>query len=460
MDEGSGLHRRLRRAVAPAALAALGVVAGAGGAASVATPPASVSPPAIAGEARLGRTLIASSGTWRGSQPITFAYRWQRCNEVGRACARLAVGPTYVLAAEDVGRTVRVVVTATNLAGSAAAASAPTAVVEGAAPRNVSPPTLSGRAQEGRRLGIRLGTWSPPAEGFGFAWQRCDVSGGACLEIEGETRSTYRLKEADVGRTVRAAVTARNAYGASTALTKPSPVVAPQGRQPVSTSPPTVSGLAQEGQTLAAKPGIWTGAAPIAFRYGWQRCDELGAACALLSATGTRYTLTAADVGRTIRAAVTGSNAFGSSTAHSKPTPIVTPALPPGGKLLPGGAVSVPVDAVEPPDRLVVDRVAFSPSAIRSRAMPVTARFRVVEQRGYLVTGALVYALGLPRGWIRAVAEQPTGEDGWASLRLVPTAALPLRRGSLVLFVRVRKPGEDLLAGVSNRRLVQLPIRP
>jgi hypothetical protein len=35
----------------------------------------------------------------------------------------------------------------------------------------------------------------------------------------------------------------------------------------------------------------------------------------------------------------------------------------------------------------------------------------------------------------------------------------PPRRGDLVMFVRVSKPGDSLLAGVSTRRLVQEAIR-
>jgi hypothetical protein len=73
--------------------------------------------------------------------------------------------------------------------------------------------------------------------------------------------------------------------------------------------------------------------------------------------------------------------------------------------------------------------------------------------------GALVYILGLPYGWTRNVPERPTGTDGWVTLLIQPQARMPLRRGALVVFVRARKPGYNLIAGVSTRRLVQEPIR-
>ena len=37
-----------------------------------------------------------------------------------------------------------------------------------------------------------------------------------------------------------------------------------------------------------------------------------------------------------------------------------------------------------------------------------------------------------------------------------PTYRLPLKRSAVVMFVRARKPGGSLLAGVSTRRLVQV----
>ena len=61
-------------------------------------------------------------------------------------------------------------------------------------------------------------------------------------------------------------------------------------------------------------------------------------------------------------------------------------------------------------------------------------------------------------GWTQNAPEQPTDTSGWATITIIPTAAMP-RVASLVMFVRVRKPGDNLLTGVSNRRLVQLRIR-
>ena len=74
--------------------------------------------PTVTGDERAGATLTADAGTWTGTQPITLAYRWQRCDG---ACADIpgADGTTYDTVAEDVGATVRVVVTATNAAGTA-----------------------------------------------------------------------------------------------------------------------------------------------------------------------------------------------------------------------------------------------------------------------------------------------------------------------------------------------------
>jgi hypothetical protein len=111
------------------------------------------------------------------------------------------------------------------------------------------------------------------------------------------------------------------------------PVQAPL--PPSNSSPPTISGTAQAGQTLTAGPGSWTGTAPISYAYQWRRCDSGGAGCVdIAGATATTYVLTAGDVGATIRVAVTASNSAGSSTATSPQTAIVVSAAAPGDPIV------------------------------------------------------------------------------------------------------------------------------
>jgi hypothetical protein len=84
--------------------------------------PANAGPPAIGGTPVVGQTLSASDGIWTGSAPISYAHQWQRCKP---ACADIpgATGATYALVTADSGAKVRVVVRASNSAGSAQAAS-------------------------------------------------------------------------------------------------------------------------------------------------------------------------------------------------------------------------------------------------------------------------------------------------------------------------------------------------
>jgi hypothetical protein len=118
-------------------LAAIGVF-GVGSAAAAAPGPQNTSPPTISGTAQQGQTLTADPGTWTGTQPISFAYQWRRCNRNGGNCTNIAgaVDTTRVATAADVGRTLRVVVTAKNTDGSNDATSVPSAVV--APPESIS----------------------------------------------------------------------------------------------------------------------------------------------------------------------------------------------------------------------------------------------------------------------------------------------------------------------------------
>jgi hypothetical protein len=348
-----------------------------------------------------------------------------------------------------------------NIAVAAATAGAAVGIMAGvasavalAAPANTSLPSIGGAARDGSVLTASHGSWSGNPTSYGYAWERCDTAGGSCTAIAGATSKQYTATTADVNRRLRVVVTATNSSGQGTATSRPTGTVQATGQAPKNTVAPTISGTAKEGTTLTVNRGRWTGTQPITFSYQWQRCDATGGNCAdIPTATATTYAAASADVAAVLRVNVTATNGRGSTLATSEESDIVAPATPAGGT---GHAISV--TQVSLPNRLIVDNVKFAPTAIASRE-PVVARFHVSDTRGFSIQGALVYALGLPYGWTLNSAEVQTDSTGWATITMHPTAAMPLRRGALVIFVRARKSGDNLLAGVSTRRLVQVSIR-
>jgi hypothetical protein len=223
----------------------------------------------------------------------------------------------------------------------------------------------------------------------------------------------------------------------------------------VNDEPPMVVGTPQDGQLVTAKDGEWTGEDPTQFSYQWQGCDGNGANCANISgATFKVYRVATGDVGKRLRVVVTAKNATGSASAMAQPTSAVV--HPAGAQRLSDGRYSIPVTSVSMPDRLVISGVEFSPSVLRSRA-PFTGRFRVTDTRGYVVRDATVLVTGVPLGWITQPQEVKTSVDGLVTIQLQPTRFLRLvRYGSMVMFIRARKEGDNLLAGVSSRRLVRV----
>ena len=126
-----------------------------------------------------------------------------------------ATGATYTLVAADVGKRIRVAVTATNPQGTPApAVSEATASVGGTAPLDDDPPTLSGEPRVGEVLSSTLGTWSGTVPiAFARQWLRCDAQGLNCSPIVGQTGTSYTLGSGDLGSTIRVRITATNPQG-------------------------------------------------------------------------------------------------------------------------------------------------------------------------------------------------------------------------------------------------------
>jgi hypothetical protein len=165
------------------------------------------------------------------------------------------------------------------------------------------------------------GTWTG-SKTFTYQWLHCDAAGGACSAIAGATAKTYTPTATDAGATLRVAVTAHGDGGAVTVRSAATAAVAAPA-PPVNTAPPTISGTAQQGQTLTASPGTWTGSPPT-FAYQWQHCDAAATTCADIGgATSATYVPTAIDAGFAIRVVVTASSPAGTASAASAPTAVV-----------------------------------------------------------------------------------------------------------------------------------------
>jgi hypothetical protein len=108
-----------------------------------------------------------------------------------------------------------------------------------AVPVNTGEPKISGTAQEGQTLSATSGTWTSTSTiTYAYQWLRCNAQGGGCANISGAKSSSYLVRKADIGDTVRARVTAKNADGSAQSTSNESAVVKPATAPP----PPTTNG--------------------------------------------------------------------------------------------------------------------------------------------------------------------------------------------------------------------------
>ena len=177
--------------------------------------------PSVVGLPEAGKLLSALPGTWNGGKPLAFTYQWRQCDAAGANCADIpgATREKYRPTTDDVGQSIRVLVTAATATATrkadapATVAVSPAGTPPTARPANVGVPVVHGKLQVGQKLTSTAGKWAGAPTTFTYRWQRCDSSGIHCVTIARPNHSTYTTTPDDLGMTLAVVVTASGAGG-------------------------------------------------------------------------------------------------------------------------------------------------------------------------------------------------------------------------------------------------------
>jgi len=180
---------------------------------------------------------------------------------------------------------------------------------------NTAPPTITGEPKVDSTLTATSGVWTPTAD-LAYQWQADGT------DIPGATDPSLTVDPTLVGKTITVTVTAsRNGY---TPVTTPSATTDPVAPGTFTAGTlPSISGTPRLGQTLRFNQGSFTPTGDVAVQW-------LRGGVPVDGATGTSYTLTAADLGHHISAEMTVTRdgytpltERAPSTAHVKTEPRV-----------------------------------------------------------------------------------------------------------------------------------------
>lgn len=276
--------------------------------------PLNILPPAISGETLVGFALFSFKGLWAGVPDPTYTYQWL-ANDVAIPGA---TSTSYVPTVADVGKTIKLRVTAQNIIGSAVATSLPTIPVTAAdppvIPGNTGLPTIDGNATVGEILVSETGTWTGTEPiTYTYQWKANGVA------LVGATDSTYLLTADEESDVITLTVTATNAAGSAEATSDGTEPVAGVGIPiglPANIGAPGITGTAQIGGTLTLDRGSWTNEPTLAQQW-------YANGFAIHGATGLTYALTEDDRAKRISAVVTATNSAGSASASAPQTGVV-----------------------------------------------------------------------------------------------------------------------------------------
>ena len=232
--------------------------------------------------------------------------------------------------------------------------------------------------------------------------------------------------------------------------------------KPSNTAEPTISGQAEQGRTLSASRGSWTGTGSISYAYRWVRCGPDGGRpdasnCGSIpGATRSRYELVGADLGYRLRVRVTASNSKGRDGCIHPDGDVVGPPVNASLPLVSGTALVGSVITVHPGSWIGRQPIGFSYAWLRCNSaggeclgiggatgrsyrltsadvnhkmrVSVTAR-NAITSVTVLSSESAVVSVPLPAGAIRL----PTGEIS------IPASSVPSDQRLIVSRVAFRR---------------------
>ena len=262
--------------------------------------------PGITGTVGAGETLTATTDLIEdedGLTGATFTYQWL----VDGAEINGSTDSTNIVIAADEGKPIEVRVAFTDDAGNPESLTsypflfAPPLIIRdvpviASNTTATGAPTITGTVQVGETL-TSTTTDISDSDGlnnatFTYQWLADDA------DITDATGSTYALVAADEGKTVKVRITFTDDAGNDESLTS-APTATVTASNTPATGEPTITGTAQVGETLTANTtGIADsdGLINATFTYQWLADDT-----DITDATGSTYTLAAADEGETVK---------------------------------------------------------------------------------------------------------------------------------------------------------------
>src|SRR6202035_1700102 len=264
-----------------------------------------VTTPTISGTAQESQTLTASASSGQSDNAVTYAWYSSADNYTNP----IGTAASYQVKEADEGFKIEVVATTTNDNGTTVSAtSTATAAVLDAAP-TVTTPTISGTAQESQTLTASASSGQSD-NAVTYAW----YSSADNYTNPIGTAASYQVKETDEGFKIEVVATTTNDNGTTVSATSTATAAVLDAAPTVTT--PTISGTAQESQTLTASAS--SGQSDNTVSYQWMENSGSGGTYQNISgATAASYQVKEADEGFKIEVVATTTNDNGATVSQT-----------------------------------------------------------------------------------------------------------------------------------------------